>query len=43
MNQMAEPLVDKKVSFISHIPDAIRDILAEEDHDETVEGSGEEE
>lgn len=42
MNQMAEPLVDKKVSFISHIPDAIRDILAEED-DETVEGSGEEE
>ena len=41
MNQMAEPLVDKKVSFISHIPDAIQDILGEEDN-ETVEGSGEE-
>ena len=33
MNQKAEPLVDKKVSFVSHIPDAIRDILAEEDED----------
>ena len=40
MNQMAEPLVDQKVSFISHIPDAIRDILAAEE--EVVDGATEE-
>lgn len=31
MNELAEPLVDQKVSFMSHIPDAVRDILAAEE------------